>query len=214
MQQPGNKENKRQEKIKAIAHRLYVNRRGLQQVHNPQQALKDWMRAERIAKNPLRQSLFFLNQPLITSERFLESLLSWLKQAALLEILGLLGNLGLIIAVLLYFGTEKQRRDIEVYTAWQTITSAYGQPGNGGRIRALEFLNASPGASWRRRTFPFCRRSIICWFWPSESLQGLDVSGATLRHINLEGATLVGANLEGANLGYANLEEAILLERV
>ena len=178
--------------------------------HQPKQrnAQSSLAEAEEIVENDWKRLQFSLNKPVIQLERCLERALAWLQRAALLEILALLGNLGLILAVLTYFGTEKQRRDAEVYNAWQTITSAHGQPGNGGRIRALEFLNRSPGAHWRRRTFPFCwetKQKGICWLWPQESLQGLDVAGAHLRGINLENADLQGANLHGANLEEANL---------
>lgn len=143
--------------------------------------------------------------------------------------------MGVIIAVVTYVGTEKQRRDAEILNAWQTITNAAGESGNGGRIRALEFLNASPGANWRRK-FPWvCAPHPLC-VWPSESLaginlsvdaipeiiendsgnrprvflQGIELSGANLWDANLEGANLWDANLEGANLEDANLEGANL----
>ncbi|MEN8444491.1 MAG: pentapeptide repeat-containing protein, partial [Cyanobacteria bacterium J06555_13] len=58
---------------------------------------------------------------------------------------------------------------------WQTITSAHEQEGNGGRIQALEFLNASPGANWRRRFPWFCAPIAIC-IWPAESLSNVDLT--------------------------------------
>ena len=70
-------------------------------------------------------------RPLYKAERQLERVLAWLQKLALLEILGIIGNVGIIIAVLTYIGTEKQRRDAEVLNAWQTITNASGQAGSG-----------------------------------------------------------------------------------
>ncbi|MEO1209726.1 MAG: pentapeptide repeat-containing protein [Cyanobacteria bacterium J06638_20] len=195
-----------------IAHQLYINRNKPHSdtTHNAQ---TDWAKAEAISRSPLRRTLFRLNQPLIGTERRLEGVLAWLQRAALIEILALIGNLGLIVAVLTYLGTEKQRRDAEVYNAWQTITSAYGQSGNGGRIDALEFLNASPGANWRRRIFPIClKRQVICWFWPKESLAGVDASRAYLLGIELKEADLQGAKLAWTTLGQAELSRAFLLE--
>lgn len=101
----------------------------------------------------------------------------WANNLALLELLSLVGNIGLIIAVGMYIASEKQRRDTEVLTAWQTISNAHGQPGDAGRIDALEFLNASPrnskysGANWRRR-------AICLWIctWERQSLAGIDLS--------------------------------------
>jgi hypothetical protein len=165
------------------------------------------------------------------AEKQLEKVLHWLRNIALLEILGIIGNTGIIIAALTYIGSEKQRRNAEVLNAWQTMTSAYGQSGNGGRIQALEFLNASPGANWRRK-FPWvCAPHPLC-VWPAESLAGInlavesteiqpstegeplspnsnkaeaDLTGVFLYRIQLPEARLNKANLEGAYLEYANL---------
>ena len=93
----------------------------------------------------------------------------------MLGIIGFAGNVGLIIAVITYVGSEKQRRNAEVLNAWQTLTSAHGQAGSGGRIQALEFLNASPGANWRRKFPWFCAPLPLCT-WTPESLAGIDLS--------------------------------------
>jgi hypothetical protein len=157
--------------------------------------------------------------PFWWTEKRLEGVLGWLQRLALLEILGIVSNIGILFAVAAYIGTEKQRRDAEVFNAWQTITSAHDQSGSGGRIQALEFLNASPadreagypGANWRRR-------AACLWIctWAAENLAGINLSvseteeGVYLAGIQLPDADLVGANLEGASLGGANLEGAIL----
>jgi hypothetical protein len=104
-----------------------------------------------------------------------EPLLRWADNQALISLLGVVGNIGILIAVVSYVGSEKQRRDAEVLNAWQTLTSAYGQSGSGGRIQALEFLNASPGANWRRRFPWFCAPLPLCT-WPQESLAGIDLT--------------------------------------
>ncbi|MEM1369260.1 MAG: pentapeptide repeat-containing protein [Cyanobacteria bacterium P01_H01_bin.15] len=169
-------------------------------------------------------------------EKGLETIVSDLQRMALFDLLNVLGSLGVIIAVITYFGTEKQRREAEISIAWQTITNAAGQGGNGGRIRSLQFLNASPGANWRRR-FPWiCPERMvglsekfpIC-FWPRESLARLDLSldeenkgdeyatenrilftGAFLADIQLPNSDLIRANLSGADLSEANLSGANL----
>ncbi|MBW4482126.1 MAG: pentapeptide repeat-containing protein [Tildeniella torsiva UHER 1998/13D] len=156
-------------------------------------------------------------KPFHWAEQRMEGLLGWLKELAFLEILGIVSNIGLLIAVATYIGSEKQRRDAEVLNAWQTITSAYGQSGSGGRIQALEFLNASPGAKWRRK-FPWlCGASHPLCTWNSESLAGINLSvsdgegdGTYLSAIQLPKAILEDANLKGANLEFANLEGADL----
>lgn len=195
--------------------------------------------AKKISDNPLREFLFSYNRLfLIIEKRIWEPMLEWANTQALLGLLGLAGNVGLIIAVLMYIGSEKQRRDAEILNAWQTLTNAYGQPGNGGRIHALEFLNASPrnvspldgkyypGANWRRR-------ASCLWIctWERKSLAGIDLStiaagisvpdesGTALddtkhsyypRRAFLKEVQLPGANLESANLEGADLTGANL----
>lgn len=231
------RKERRQEQINKIVWKLYDH----QSPHN-KKINKDtlWTTAEKIAKSPLRTAVFNCNRPFIKIEKFIwEPILTWADNQALLSLLGVVGNVGLIIAVGMYIGSEKQRRDTEVLTAWQTLTNAHGQPGNGGRIHALEFLNASPrnqeydypGANWRRR-------ASCLWIctWKPESLAGIDLSAEPintpepdtqetspddekpnndirsvyLSNIQLPGADLWHANLEGADLVLANLEGADL----
>jgi hypothetical protein len=96
---------------------------------------------QKIEKPQSKPKLHPLVQPFALMEkRIWEPMLSWGENQALISLLGLLGNVGLLIAVLTYIGLEKQRREAQVYLAWQTITNAQGQGGNGGRVLALEFL--------------------------------------------------------------------------
>ncbi|NJN91100.1 MAG: pentapeptide repeat-containing protein [Leptolyngbyaceae cyanobacterium SL_5_14] len=165
----------------------------------------------------------------------MEPLLEWANNQALLNLLGLIGNIGIIIAVLTYVISEEQRRDIEILNAWQTITSAHDQGGDGGRIRALEFLNASPGANWRRKFPWFCAPHKLC-LWTAESLAGIDLgtepvavarsryqrpslnqiflgkslARVYLENIHLQRANLRNANLQGVILSGANLEGSML----
>jgi uncharacterized protein (DUF433 family) len=166
-------------------------------------------------KQPQSKSkLHLILQPFIWMEkRIWEPMLSWGEDQALIGLLGLLGNLGLIFAALTYIGLEKQRREAQVYLAWQTITSAQGQSGNGGRVLALEFLNASPGANWRLH-FPWIcvSEDWLCSKWASESLDGVDLAKAYLAKIQLPGASLAEANLQEAVLWEANLQRAKLRE--
>lgn len=189
---------------------------------NAQQHVDDPVSSQEIDQTPPAPQPSALLKPFVWMEkRVWEPLLSWGENQALISLLGLLGNLGLIIAVVSYIGLEKQRRDDQVYAAWQTITNAQGQSGNGGRILALEFLNASPGANWRLH-FPWIciSEDWLCSKWEPESLDGVDLAKAYLAGIqlpkaslveaNLEGAVLWGANLQGANLEEANLRGAKL----
>jgi uncharacterized protein YjbI with pentapeptide repeats len=138
-------------------------------------------------------------QPLYWIEGCLEILLDWLKSLAFLEILQLMGNLSIPFAAVIFVAYERQQRNAEVYQAWQVITAAYDQPGSGGRIEALEFLNSEP------------RRNP--WFllkWEKQSLAGLAAPKAYLAKIQLPEASLVNANLQEAILWEANLQGASL----
>lgn len=165
------------ESIEKIAYKLYENRLLLKR---PGDASSDWKIAEKILESSVRKIFFAGNRHLIKLEKeVLEPMVIWANNLALLELLSLVGNIGLIIAVGMYIASEKQRRDTEILTAWQTISNAHGQPGNAGRKDALEFLNASPrnskddypGANWRRR-------AICLWIctWEPKSLAGIDLS--------------------------------------
>ena len=232
-QSPSKKQSK-EESTQQIAYVLYQRRLLLKRLGDSQ---SDWETAEKIAEDPLRKALFRWHGSFIALEKNTwEPALNWASNQALLSLLGLGANVGLIVAVATYVGSEKHRRNAEVLNAWQTITNAHMQAGNGGRIQALEFLNASPGANWRRK-FPWvCAPSPQC-LWPSESLDGINLAVETdteltavieknlvdskaepaitidrvyLRDLNLVGASLQGANLQGVDLSGANLTDADL----
>jgi hypothetical protein len=132
-----------------------------------------------------------------------------IKNAISFKTLSQAVNASVLISAITFIAGEQQRRDAQVYQAWQVINSAANHRGSGGRIQALEFLNSEP------------RR--IPWFWlhwQRESLSGLEVPNAYLipsrkatdkkRGIQLSKAILNDANLKGAILNDANLQEAIL----
>ena len=220
------KNQKFKSETEVIAYRLYHNRQMLGRAGDQS---KDWHTAEHIANNPIRYSLFKLHQLLIRIEKYYwEPLLNWANNQALLSLLGMIGNVGILLVAVTYIGSEKQRREAEIYQAWQVITSAHGQSGSGGRRRALEFLNASPGANWRRKFPWFCAPMKFC-LWPGESLDGINLAaeshvflitkdqgepqsppGVYLNRIQLPKASLVQANLTGATLWEANLVGADL----
>ena len=183
--------------VQEIALKLYNNRQVTEKTGNAEQ---DWLKAEKIANNPLILLLFKCNQPLIKTEKnFLEPVLDYLNRLALLEILELLGNISLLVGVIVFIAGEEDRRNSEIYQAWQVITAAHNQAGSGGRIQALEFLNSEP------------RR--IPWFWLTwdrESLRGLEAPKAYLRKVELSDAHLANANLQEADLQGANLQDANL----
>ncbi|MEA5621641.1 pentapeptide repeat-containing protein [Nostoc sp. UHCC 0251] len=137
-----------------------------------------------------------------------------IKNAISFKALSQAVNASVLIGAITFIAGEQQRRDLQVYQAWQVISAASGQAGSGGRVRALEFLSSEP------------RR--IPWFWlrwQRENLSGLEVPTAYLvpSHkyledfekkggIQLSEAELNNANLQEANLQYANLQGTFLIE--
>ncbi|MEL6440870.1 MAG: pentapeptide repeat-containing protein, partial [Cyanobacteria bacterium J06621_8] len=154
-------------------------------------------------------------------KQVLEPVDAWIDKQAFFAILGKLGNLAIVVAIVTFVFGENVRRNNEVFAAWQTITSAHGQSGSGGRIKALEFLNSRPlrfpwigwtkDHFWDERTEQ-CREKIVFGRrWQREHLNGLSAPNkAYLAEINLCNAILEGANLQDANLWFANLQNAFL----
>ncbi|MGK7909243.1 MAG: pentapeptide repeat-containing protein [Synechococcus sp.] len=151
----------------------------------------------------------------------MEAFHSWLESLAILDILNTLASVGIVIAVGSFIINQDDRHEQDVFAAWQTISSAAGQSGSGGRKEAIEFLHSRP---WR---FPwFCRKGaedLSCIIrQPAQSLAGLDVGldeeenakfpgmGAFLAELQLPNADLRVANLQSANLEEANLRSTNL----
>jgi len=93
-----------------------------------------------------------------------------------LEVLEYVGSLSVLVAVLFYFSESGDRAKQKHYQAWQVINTAQGKGGSGGRIEALQELNADHVA-----------------------LVGVDVSGAFLQGIHLSGAKLLRSNFSAAD---------------
>ena len=115
---------------------------------------------------------------------------SWaLSHWALLDVLEHLGTFSVLIAVVFYFADSGNRVKQKHYQAWQVINTAQGKGGSGGRIEALQELNAD-----------------------GVSLTGVDAGGAFLRGIQLERAHLERCDLHAADLRASNLGSARLYE--
>ncbi len=94
----------------------------------------------------------------------------------LLEVLEYLSSLSVLAAVLFYFSESGDRTKQKHYQAWQVINTAQGKGGSGGRIEALQELNAD-------------RVPLI----------GVDVSGAFLQGIRMGGARLLRSNFSAVD---------------
>ncbi|MEM7557090.1 MAG: pentapeptide repeat-containing protein [Cyanobacteria bacterium P01_A01_bin.84] len=154
-------------------------------------------------------------------KRVLEPVDAWIDKQAFFAILGKLGNLAVVVAIITFIFGEDVRRDNEVFSAWQTITSAHEQSGSGGRIKALQFLNSRPlrfpyigwtkDSFWDKNTKTCKEKLVFGRRWQREPLVGLSANNnAYLKDINLCDANLERVNLESAYLKNANLESAVL----
>lgn len=113
--------------------------------------------------------------------RRIEWLWEWaaygLSRWSFLEVLEYLGRLSVLVGVIFYFSESGDRIKQRHYQAWQVINTAQGKGGSGGRIEALQELNAD-----------------------KIPLVGVDASTAFLQGIQLEHADLLRANLSVADL--------------
>ena len=120
--------------------------------------------------------------------RWLEDWLAYLiSRSVFLEILEYLSNLGVLVAVILYFSGSGDRRRQRHLQMWQVLNTAQGKGGSGGRIEALQELNND-----------------------HVELVGVDVSGAFLQGVQLRNAELLRANLNLADVRQGDLSRADL----
>jgi hypothetical protein len=123
--------------------------------------------------------------PFVALEWSLDWVAYFLSHWKLLEVLEYLGSLSVLVAVIFYFSESGDRTKQKHYQAWQVINTAQGKGGSGGRLEALQELNAD-----------------------RVPLVGVDVSGAYLQNIHLEKAKLVRANFSGADARMADFRGA------
>ncbi len=102
-----------------------------------------------------------------------------------LEVLEYLGSFSVLVAVIFYFSESGDRIKQRHYQAWQVINTAQGKGGSGGRIEALQELNAD-----------------------KVPLVGVDVSSAFLQGLKLERANLLRADFSAADLRNSDLKSA------
>jgi hypothetical protein len=128
-----------------------------------------------------------------------------LSHWSFLEVLDYLGRFSILVAVVFYFSESGNRIKQRHYQAWQVINTAQGKGGSGGRIEALQELNADK--------VPLVGVDVSSAF-----LQGLkleqanllraDFSAADVRRSDLQFADFTNANLHSANFREGNLEKA------
>ncbi len=144
-------------------------------------------------RKPLQRRLWL--KPLLYSDWLAEWGAYGLSRWSFLELLEYAGSFSILIAVIFYFLDAPARTQQKHYQAWQVINTAQGKGGAGGRIDALQDLNADH--------VPLVGVDLVDAF-----LQGLDLPHADLRRSDLRGADLKSSRLEQADLETANLRSA------
>lgn len=114
--------------------------------------------------------------PFSKMEWALEWAAFFLSNWKFLEVLEYLSSLSVLAAVLFYFSESGDRTKQKHDQAWQVINTAQGKGGSGGRVEALQELNAD-----------------------RVPLVGVDVSGAFLQGVRLKGAKLLRANFSAVD---------------
>lgn len=152
---------------------------------------------------------------------WLEHKMEWLAYLlsnwTFLEVLEYLGSFGVLVAVIFYFGETGDRLKQKHYQAWQVIDLAQGKGGNGGRIEALEELNADgvslvgvnlSEAFLVRIRLP--KADLARANFDAADARQAEMRGAIVRDASLRSANFRGANLEGASFERSQLDEADL----
>jgi hypothetical protein len=143
--------------------------------------------------------------PFIALEWIWEWVAFALSNWVFLEVLEYLGTFSVLIAVIFYFSESGDRIKQRHYQAWQVINTAQGKGGSGGRIEALQELNADK--------VPLVGVDVSSAFLQGLHLRNADLlrsdfSSADLRNSDLAGVNFTLANMNSANLRGATLDHA------
>lgn len=123
--------------------------------------------------------------PLLAFEWVWQWVAYLLSRWSFLEALEYLSSFSVLIAVIFYFSESGDRIKQKHYQAWQVINTAQGKGGSGGRIDALQELNAD-----------------------GVPLIGVDVSTAYLQAVDLSRADLTRANFNAVDARSSNFRSA------
>jgi len=164
-------------------------------LHQPRPRPRNWSALVRGSK---RWTL-----PFIAFEWMSEWVAYLLSNWRFLEVLEYLGSFSVLAAVLFYFSESGNRIKQRHYQAWQVINTAQGKGGSGGRIEALQELNADK--------VPLVGVDVSSAFLQGLKLERADLlrsdfSAADLRASDLKDANFTGANLRSANFRGSDLE--------
>jgi hypothetical protein len=125
-----------------------------------------------------------------------------LSNWSFLEVLEYLGNFSVLVGVIFYFSESGDRIMQRHYQAWQVINTAQGKGGSGGRVDALQQLNADG--------VPLVGVDVSSAFLQGLKLEKANLLRADLSATDLRGCDFEAANLTDANLHFANLRKSNL----
>jgi Pentapeptide repeats (8 copies) len=161
--------------------------------------------------------------PFVWTEHGMDWIAYGLSRWRFLDVLDYVGRFGVLVAVAFYFAESGDRLKQKHYQAWQLINSAQGKGGNGGRIEALEELNAD-GVSLvgvdlssaflhgvRLKKAMVARANFDAADAREAELAGANLENASLRGANFRMATLEGADLRGSTLDDGDFADARLV---
>jgi len=141
-----------------------------------------------------------------------------LSNWSFLEVLDYLGSFSVLVAVIFYFSTSGDRIKQRHYQAWQVINTAQGKGGSGGRIDALQELNADKVplvgvdvSSAFLQGLRLERANLLRSDFSAADVRGSDLESADFTSADLHDANFRGSNLEGASFQDADLHNADLV---
>ncbi len=144
--------------------------------------------------------------PLLAVDWLWEWVAFLLSNWSFLEVLEYLGSFSILIGVIFWFSESGDRVQQRHYQAWQVINTAQGKGGSGGRIEALEELNADHVALTGVDVSSAFLQTLRL---PHAQLMRANFSAADLRDSDLGGSDLTWAELQSANLRDARLGRVI-----
>ena len=144
--------------------------------------------------------------------------LAWLlANWSFLQVLEYLGSFSVLVAVVFWFSESGRRVQQRHYQAWQVINTAQGKGGSGGRIEALQELNADRVAltgvdvsSAFLQGIRLGHAKLARSSFGAADLRNSDLHAADLTWADMHFANLRGSNLENASFEHANLSDCDL----
>ena len=155
--------------------------------------------------------------PIFAVKYVVEWIVYYLGRWGLLRILEYSSFLSVMFAVLVYFNEAPDRKKQKHYQAWQVINTAQGKGGSGGRIEAMQELNADRiplvGVDAQHaflQALKLAKANLVRSNFEASDLRDCVLEGAHMEFSNLKSANLRGGNLHGTHLRDSDLESADL----